>query len=59
MASEAPDYDRVDALEEQLDWQQRIYRDRAQALTYVCETPVLLEKRTFALAQALARHLQS
>lgn len=59
MAAEAPDYDRVDALEEQLDWQQRIYRDRAQALTYVCETPVLLEKRTFALAQALARHLQS
>lgn len=59
MAAEAPDYDRVDALEEQLDWQQRIYRDRAQALTYVCETPVLLEKRTFALAQALAKHLQS
>jgi hypothetical protein len=59
MTSDAPDYDRVDSLEEQLDWQQRIYRDRAQALTYVCETPVLLEKRTFALAQALARHLQS
>ena len=59
MAAEAPDYDRVDAIEEQLDWQQRIYRDRAQALTYVCETPVLLEKRTFALAQALAKHLQS
>ncbi|MEM6467774.1 MAG: hypothetical protein AAF679_14915, partial [Pseudomonadota bacterium] len=28
MAAEAPDFDRVDALEEQLDWDQLIYTDR-------------------------------
>ncbi|MDW4498635.1 hypothetical protein R5H30_11630 [Sulfitobacter sp. D35] len=57
MAMDDPDYDRVDALEEQIDWDERIYRDRQQSLTYVCETPVLMEKRLFAIAQALSAHL--
>ena len=57
MAMPEPDFDKIDALEEQLDWDQRIFRDRAQSLTYVCETPVLLEKRAFAIANALAQHL--
>ncbi|MEO1138389.1 MAG: hypothetical protein AAFW87_02935 [Pseudomonadota bacterium] len=57
MAQEEPDFDRVDVIEEQLDWDQRIYRDRALSLTYVCETPVLMEKRAYAIAQALAKHL--
>lgn len=54
MAADSPDYDQVDKLEEQLDWDQRIYRDRAQSLTYVCESPVLLEKRVYAIAQMMA-----
>ncbi|WP_299819146.1 hypothetical protein [uncultured Jannaschia sp.] len=54
MAQDAPDFDRVDALEEQIDWDQRIYTDRQRSLTYVCETPVLLEKRLYAIAQMLA-----
>ncbi|MCR8548386.1 hypothetical protein M4578_11135 [Salipiger sp. P9] len=53
MALETPDYDRVDALEEQLDWDQRIFTDRQKTITYLCETPVLLEKRLYALAQML------
>lgn len=57
MAQDAPDFDRVDALEEKLDWDQRIYHDRVQSLTYVCETPVLLEKRAYAIAQMLVQHL--
>lgn len=52
-AAEAPDFDRIDALEEQIDWDERIFRDRERALTYVCETPVLLEKRLYAIAQIL------
>lgn len=54
MQKEDPDFDRIDALEEQLDWDQRIYRDRTQSLLYVCETPVLLEKRLFGIAQSLS-----
>lgn len=53
LAAAEPDYDRIDKLEEQIDWDERIYTDRAQSLTYVCETPVLLEKRLFGVAQML------
>ncbi|MCA8884804.1 MAG: hypothetical protein KDA50_13810 [Rhodobacteraceae bacterium] len=51
--ADAPDFDRIDALEEQIDWDERIYHDRARSLGYVCETPVLLEKRLYAVAQML------
>jgi hypothetical protein len=52
-ADKSQDFDRMDALEEQLAWDERIFHDRERALTYVCETPVLLEKRAFAVAQRL------
>ena len=52
-AAATPDFDRIDALEEQLDWEERIFRDRAKSLTYVCETPVLLEKHIYAVGQIL------
>lgn len=54
--AEAPDFDKIDLLEEQLDWDERIFRDRSRSLTYVCETPVLIEKRLFALAQILLKY---
>lgn len=53
MARDEPDYDRVDALEEQLDWDQMIYSDRQQNITYLCETPTLLERRLYSIAQML------
>ena len=53
MAQDDPDYDRVDALEEQLDWDQTIYSDRQQSITYLCETPTLLERRLYSIAQLL------
>ncbi|MFK7751807.1 MAG: hypothetical protein AB8B51_04590 [Sedimentitalea sp.] len=48
-----PDFDRVDALEEQLDWDQVIFTDRQRNIAYLCETPTLLERRLFSLAQSL------
>jgi hypothetical protein len=45
------------ALEQKLQWDTRIYDDRNQALTYVCESPVLLEQRVYSLAQEISRHL--
>lgn len=50
----APDLDQVEALQDTLDWDIRVFRERAQSLTYVCETPVLLEQRAFAIARILA-----
>ncbi|WP_425403613.1 hypothetical protein [Hwanghaeella sp.] len=52
-----PDYDRIEELQDQVDWDARIFKDRAQSLTYVCETPVILEKRAFALARTIQQHL--
>lgn len=56
--AEAPDFDAIDAEEERLDWDMRIFQDRQQALTYVCETPVILEQRVFALARAVQAGLK-
>lgn len=47
------DEDRIEELEDKLVWDTRIYKDRQQSLTYVCETPVILEKRAFAMAQSI------
>ena len=56
-AADPPDFDRIDAVEAQIDWDTRIFRDRQQSLGYVCETPVILEQRAFALGRAVADHL--
>jgi hypothetical protein len=48
------DPDRIADLQDALAWEARIYQERAQSLTYVCETPVLLERRAFDVARALA-----
>lgn len=53
LTADPPDYDRVDALEEQLDWDQLIYSDRQRSITYLCETPQIIERRLFAISQML------
>lgn len=47
------DMDRFEAEADGIRWDTRVYRDRQQSLTYVCETPVLLEQRAFAIARIL------
>lgn len=58
LSQDPPDYDRVDALEEQIDWDQVIYTDRQRNITYLCETPTLLERRLFSIAQMLQQAVQ-
>ncbi len=55
--AEKPDFDAIETEEAALDWDTRIFTDRQQSLTYVCETPVLLEQRAFALGRAIAAKL--
>lgn len=52
------EFDRIDEVERELDWSVRIFRDRQQSLTYVCEVPVILEQRAFALGREVMSHLQ-
>ncbi len=49
-----PDLDKVEELEDAIAWDTRIFHDRAQSLTYVCETPVILEQRAFALGRSIS-----
>jgi hypothetical protein len=56
-AADPKDFDKMDEVEKQLDWSTRIFQDRQQALIYVCETPVILEQRAFALGRAVESHL--
>jgi hypothetical protein len=43
--------------QEALNWDTRIYEERAQALTYVCESPVLLEQRAFDIGREIQSRL--
>lgn len=52
--AETRDQARIDELNARLPWDIRVFRERAQALTYVCETPILLERRAFEIGRALA-----
>ena len=41
-----------------LQWDLRVFDERHQSLTYVCETPALIEHRLFALARVIQRSLE-
>ncbi len=52
---DAPNADpaRSEELVNQLAWQTRIFDDRRKSTAYVCDVPVLIEKRLFDLASAI------
>jgi len=43
----------TEQLASQLAWQTRIFDDRRKSTSYVCDVPVLIEKRLFDLAEAI------
>lgn len=47
----------VSAAAKQLQWDMRIFQDRHKTLTYVCEVPVAVEQRLFALAREIQSKL--
>lgn len=48
-----PDQAQDDAVVNQLAWQTRIFEDRRKSASYVCDVPVLIEKRLFDLGSAI------
>jgi hypothetical protein len=48
------DQQKVADLSNRVQWDTRVFEDRRRALTYVCETPVLIEQRLGALARTIA-----
>jgi hypothetical protein len=57
---DAPDRDeqKVDELASRVEWNTRIFEDRQKAISYVCEVPVTIERRLFALARAIQQSLE-
>ncbi|MGA2793242.1 MAG: hypothetical protein ABSE69_06855 [Roseiarcus sp.] len=52
---DAPNADptQIDALASQLSWETRVFEDRRKSTAFVCEVPVLIEKRLFDLGSAI------
>jgi len=57
-ADEIETLDRIDVLEDEIKWDTRAYEDRRKSIQYVCESPVILEKRAFSLARIIQGELE-
>lgn len=56
-AENAPATASSDSAPTTLDWEIRVFDERRRALIYLCEQPVLLDQRAFALGQAIYSHM--
>jgi len=48
----------VDELSEQVQWDTRIFEDRRRTINYVCEVPITIERRVFALGRTIQEALE-
>ncbi|KAA0968602.1 hypothetical protein FPY71_17140 [Aureimonas fodinaquatilis] len=53
MSQPQPDLKELEAQQEALLWQTRVFDERRLSLTYVCEVPILIEQRMFAFGRTL------
>jgi hypothetical protein len=52
------DQKEVEELAEQVQWDTRIFEDRRRTIGYVCEVPVQIEQRLFALGRTIQQALE-
>ncbi|RCW79812.1 hypothetical protein [Phyllobacterium bourgognense] len=54
-----PDHDpeELDRLNERLTWETRIFEERVQSLTYVCEVPTIIEQRLYGLSKTIQQSI--
>jgi hypothetical protein len=45
---------KYEELQDQIAWDTRIFEERQKSLTFVCEVPILIERRAFDLAHKIA-----
>jgi DNA polymerase III alpha subunit len=57
---DAPGHDesKVNELASRVEWDTRIFDERQKTVGYVCEVPVLIEQRLFALARAIQQSIE-
>jgi len=49
---------KIDELAARVEWETRIFEERRKTIGYVCEVPVLIEQRLFALARMIQQALE-
>jgi hypothetical protein len=52
-AAPSPDQKEVTDLQQQLEWETRIFEDRRRTISSVCEVPVLIDQRLFGLGRTI------
>ena len=57
MEADAADAKALEQTQIRLQWDKRIFDERSRSLTYVCETPGLLERRAFEIARKIQQRL--
>jgi hypothetical protein len=53
-----PDPAKIEQLANQLIWQTRIFEDRRRVIRFVCEVPVAIDQRLFALGRIIQRGME-
>jgi hypothetical protein len=49
---------KIDELTTRVEWDTRLFEERRKTMNFVCEVPVLIEQRLFALARAIQQALE-
>jgi hypothetical protein len=49
---------KIDELAARVEWETRVFEERRKTIGYVCEVPVLIEQRLFALARMIQQALE-
>jgi hypothetical protein len=52
------DQSKADEMANRIQWDTRIFEERRKTISYVCEVPVLIEQRLFALAREIQQSLE-
>jgi hypothetical protein len=53
-----PDTKQVEDFANQVQWDTRIFEDRRRTINYVCEVPITIERRLFALGRAIQQAME-
>jgi len=54
----APDAAKLAQMSQQVEWSTRIFEDRRKSIRFVCEVPVLIEQRLFALGRVVQQAME-
>jgi len=52
------DQSKIDELTNRVEWDTRIFEERRKTMNFVCEVPVLIEQRLFALSRVIQQSLE-